>query len=263
MKTLLMTASILAATGSAAFAQDMTAKFRTAADPLEIHASSFIGKRVYAAEAAIDADAYNGTQPDWQDIGEINDVILSRDGAVEAVLVDIGGFLGMGERQVAVEIGSIRFVADDATAEDLSDFFLVMQAPRDVLETAPAYSWAAPDVPSDEAASNEAASQMPLTAREGYAVADPTQLTAEMLTGAEVYDAQDEWIGEVSQLNLDPDGQIAEAVIDVGGFLGIGEKPVAMPIDTVDILRANEGDDLRVYVSMTKEEMDALPTYTE
>ena len=76
------------------------------------------GQRVYAAEVAVDADEYAGVQDGWNDIGEINDVILTRDGKVHAALVDIGGFLGLGERQVALGMENIRFVSDSATAED-------------------------------------------------------------------------------------------------------------------------------------------------
>ncbi len=66
-------------------------------------------------------------------------VILTRDGKVDAVLIDIGGFLGMGERQVALGMEAIRFVSDSATAEDLGDFFLVVNADRTILEAAPEY----------------------------------------------------------------------------------------------------------------------------
>ncbi|WP_260106204.1 PRC-barrel domain-containing protein [Phaeobacter inhibens] len=44
--------------------------------------------------------------------------MLNRDGTVDSVLVDIGGFLGMGENQVAVDMKSVKFVADSSTAED-------------------------------------------------------------------------------------------------------------------------------------------------
>lgn len=287
---------------------------------MEIHASEFIGKRIYASEAAIEGDAYAGAQPDWEDIGEINDVILSRDGNVEAVLVDVGGFLGIGERRIAIDMASVRFVADDATAEDLSDYFLVMQAPRAAFEEAPAYAWphdaamavdnaaentaeaaantaeaageaatdtaeaaadtaaAAGEAAADtaeaaadtaaaageqaaEASENAAAAAREPIVRDGYAAPAAEDLNTEMLTGAKVYDANDEWIGEVSELLITTDGKITDAIVDVGGFLGIGEKPVQLNIGDIDILRKDDGSDLRVYVGMTKEQLEALPTY--
>lgn len=44
------------------------------------------------------------------DIGDINDLIMGQDGRVEAVVIGVGGFLGMGEHDVAVPFGQVRFV---------------------------------------------------------------------------------------------------------------------------------------------------------
>lgn len=285
MKKLMISTALAAIVASSAVAQE--AMFRAEADPMEIAASDFIGKRVYASEAAVNGDAFDGLQDGWEDIGEINDVILSRTGSVDAVLVDIGGFLGIGERQVAVDMTAIRFVSDSSTAEDEADYFLVMNADRASFEGAPEYHWghaameqaetdveaAAEDVEEavDDAAAatetaigtatdTESAERAPVI-RDGYDTPAEEDLTTEMLTGAKAYDANDEWIGEVSQLIIDESGKITHAIIDVGGFLGIGEKPVELAMGDVDILRETEGDDVRVYVSMTKEELEALPAY--
>lgn len=272
MKKLMLSTAFLAATGFSAMAQDGMATFRSAPDAMEIYASDFIGMRVYASEAALDANAANGVQDGWEDIGEINDVILSRDGNVDAVLVDVGGFLGMGERQVAVDMSSIRFVADDATAEDLSDYFLVTNATRVLVEEAPEYTREGMTTTGAMDTSNAMATTDTTVApgtmrepmmRDGYIAATPAEMTTEMLTGATVYGSNDESIGEISQLNIDSSGAITEAIVDVGGFLGMGEKPVALKLSELDILREDGGDDLRVYVAMTKEQMEAMPSYSE
>jgi sporulation protein YlmC with PRC-barrel domain len=277
----------------AAFAQDATTIFRTAPEATEIRASDLIGMRIYREEGAAMGEAYNGLQEGWDDIGEINDVILSRDGSVEAVLVDIGGFLGMGESQVAVDMQSIRFVSDDAT--DVDDFFLVLNAPREVFETAPTYDMSAMDgstMPVDDAAvANEAtAAQTTIdpnapattvdpnaqvtadatadatvdpnaTVREGWSEVAATDLTSESLTGATVYGPDDQSIGEVSDLVLTDDGQVQSAIVDVGGFLGMGEKPVQLDLTDLDIVREVDGDEVRIYIAMTREQVEALPNY--
>lgn len=97
--------------------------------------------------------------------------------------------------------------------------------------------------------------------RDGYMTAEETDLTAEKLTGAAAYDANDEWIGEVSELLLTDEGKVKAAVVDVGGFLGLGEKPVELDLSKIDILRADDGSDLRVYIPMTEEELKAMPDY--
>jgi hypothetical protein len=136
VKRLLLSTAILGAATVPALAQDQTI-FREAPDAMELRASDFMGMRVYAAEAAVEGEEFEGIQEGWEDIGEINDVVMDRDGQVQAVLVDIGGFLGIGERTVAVSMDALQFVSDSATAEEADDFFLVMNANREALEGAP------------------------------------------------------------------------------------------------------------------------------
>jgi hypothetical protein len=51
------------------------------------------------------------------------------------------------------------------------------------------------------------------------------------IVGATVYNDGDERIGTISDLIVTPDGRISEAVLSVGGFLGIGAKLVGVPYD--------------------------------
>lgn len=276
MKQLLLSTALVTATAFGAAAQtdtttteapamsvDSTTIFRQEHDALEIHASDLIGKRVYASEAALDADGYDGMQDGWEDVGEVHDIVLSRDGSVDAVLLDIGGFLGMGEREVAMNMSAIRFVSDEATPEDLSDYFLVVNASRVNFEEAPAYTMndAAPVTATPEAAPANATDAPATTVRDGYMTAEPEYLTAERLTGAAVYDPADVRVGEVSELILSDDGQITQAVVDVGGFLGIGEKPVALPIEDLTILRSDDGNEVMISIGSTKEELEGMPAF--
>lgn len=279
MKKLLLSTAVLSAIATASLAETATVTTTDApvaaspfrmADPLIIPSSEFVGMRVYASEAALDADEVAGLQDGWEDIGEINEVLLRRDGTVDSVLVDIGGFLGIGERQVAVGMESIRFVADTATPEDLDDFFLVMNANRAAFEAAPAYEMKAEDSAAvTEPAATEPAAPM-ATAETMSAEAKPAaaetaeplpEITAEALTGAPVYDSADAWIGEVSQLILTPEGEVSQAIVDVGGFLGLGAKPVALNLDQLDIQREPGSDDLRLRVALSKAELEAMPEH--
>ena len=292
MKTLLTSTALVAALTLPVVAQDApTSPFQTEAMGPAVTASDVIGARIYASEAAIDADAYAGVQDGWDDIGEVNDIVLGRDGSVDAVLVDIGGFLGIGERQVAVDMAALRFVQDDAT--DADDWFLVLQADRATLDTAPdwvmpgadagadvvapegdaamtdqaattADPTAAPGTTEDQAAA-ETLTQDPLTEGttalpEGYAAVGSEELTSELLTGANVHDSTDASIAEVSDLVLTTDGQVTDVVLDVGGFLGMGAKTVAIPMDRLTVARTEAGD-VTLWVDMTKDELKALPDH--
>ena len=293
MKALLLSTALAAGFALPAVAQDAPmSPFQAEAVGPSAYASDIIGARVYVSEAAIDADAYAGVQQGWDDIGEVNDVLLGRDGTVGAVLVDIGGFLGIGERQVAVDMAALKFVQDDAT--DADDWFLVLQTDRATLEGAPEYlrpvmgdqaavtdadKGGLENIPvvneaiSDTAEATPDAMAVPegtdmaaapadgtMVLPEGYTAVGPETLTVETLTGADVRDATDASIAKVADLLLSPEGKVTDVVLDVGGFLGIGVKTVALPMDRLTVAQT-EGGAVRVWVDMTKEELKALPDH--
>ena len=96
-------------------------------------------------------------------------------------------------------------------------------------------------------------------ARDGYANAASHELKASDLESAHVYGHDDETIGSVSELKVGMDGQITEAVIDVGGFLGIGAHSVLVPFRNLTVLRATDGSNVRVHMDTTKEKLKAMP----
>ena len=58
------------------------------------------------------------------------------------------------------------------------------------------------------------------------------------------------------------DGDLDAYVIDVGGFLGLGEKPVALDGHDIDIMRDQSGF-LYVYTHFTEEQLKSQPAYSE
>ena len=105
----------------------------------DMSAETFIGKRLYTSETDVDVNAtYTEIEQDWNDIGEISDLVLSQDGQVKAVLVDIGGFLGLGERTVAVSMDDLRVIRD---GDSENEYFIVFTANRAALENAPEFAW--------------------------------------------------------------------------------------------------------------------------
>jgi putative membrane protein len=61
----------------------------------------------------------------------------------------------------------------------------------------------------------------------------PGQWRASKLEGLNVYNTNDEKIGDISELIVDNNGKIQAVVIGVGGFLGLGERDVAIPFDQI------------------------------
>jgi sporulation protein YlmC with PRC-barrel domain len=80
----------------------MQVQFMTQMQPNQMKASDLIGTRVISSNN--------------ESIGDINDVILDRNGQAMAAVVGVGGFLGIGEKNVAVPFNALEF----ATREQVS-----------------------------------------------------------------------------------------------------------------------------------------------
>src|SRR3569833_3726737 len=70
------------------------------------------------------------------------------------------------------------------------------------------------------------------------------------LVGSKVYNTANENIGSIEDIVLKPDGSMDEVVLSVGGFLGIGDKYVAMPFNAFKVSR--DGRSLKVTTEGTK-----------
>ncbi len=98
--------------------------------------------------------------------------------------------------------------------------------------------------------------------RDGYNRAEPHTLTTSDVENAKVYGRDDETIGSISSLKVGTDGKITDAVIDVGGFLGMGAHSVLLPFSKLTILRETNGSDVRVHLDTTKDKLKAMPHHT-
>lgn len=101
------------------------------------------------------------------------------------------------------------------------------------------------------------------TAREGYATTETHKLATADVENANVYGRDDETIGSVSALKVGTDGKLTDAVIDVGGFLGMGAHSVLVPFSQLTVLRETNGSDVRVLMDTTKEKLKAMPHHEE
>lgn len=92
-------------------------------------------------EGTFHSDALTGNQvkssvEDDEDIGTITDLVIDENGQINAVVVGVGGFLGMGEKNVAIEWDSLELTKD----EDGEDYVITVQASQDALEAAEEYN---------------------------------------------------------------------------------------------------------------------------
>ncbi|TVP73156.1 MAG: PRC-barrel domain containing protein [Rhodobacteraceae bacterium] len=308
MKKFMLTTALVAVTSMGAIAQTTNGAMQTetaamSADTVPAFlVSSFTGKDLYTldTEATRDltqtrqgtnqtmadqermrwesSDVFSGSRDAWNNVGGIDDIVMTKDGEVRGVLIDVGGFLGFGARTVMVDIDDLYFVADDSEASDLDDFFVVATMSREQLEALPEWDedqlsmgfestrnfdsagmGTATEAPMQDGTAEHAEARTEVPA--GYQVMPETERTADRLMGADVYGREGDNIATVDDLVIGADGDITHTVMDVGGFLGIGNHTIALEIDDVDILWNDEDGNVRVQVTMTQEEMESLPEY--
>ncbi len=80
---------------------------------------------------------------------------------------------------------------------------------------------------------------------------------ASKLIGATVYNEKKKTVGTVNDLIIAGDGQVNLAIIDVGGFLGVGAKHVAIPTKLFE----RGAKDTVVLPKATEKELKAMPAF--
>lgn len=122
-----------------------------------------------------------------------------------------------------------------------------------VLSTAIAFPvWAG----TSESASPETRSSTGQSATEAGKVS-VAGISTRAFVGASVHNSEGERIGEVHDLIIGENRDVTHAVVDVGGFLEIGEKRVVVPFTELKI--KDDGD---VIVSASRQELEAWPEFT-
>ncbi len=84
------------------------------------------------------------------------------------------------------------------------------------------------------------------------------ELSAANIEGAAIYGPDDSKVGSVAHMH--GAGAGAEVIVDVGGFLGLGAKPVALPMSSLNFMR-DEGGDVHATTTLTKEQAKDLPEH--
>jgi predicted outer membrane protein len=106
----------------------------------------------HLATSIIGETVYNGAGEDAQNIGEVNDIVIGKDGNIEAIVVGVGGFLGIGEKDVAVDYAQLDWAEKDG------DRWLIAPMTKEQLETQPAFDRTAYEAgPATAAATDPAA----------------------------------------------------------------------------------------------------------
>lgn len=293
IRNLLATTAIASLLATGAYAQTATTTTTAPAATEQTQVKQADG---HLASELIGKTVYNGAGDDAENIGSVTDLVINNDGQVEALVVGVGGFLGLGRKDVALEYSVAEWAERDGNEwliiptnkealEALPDFdrsaFTPQAADAEVGNTTPATgqdigvaagTGAAATAPAATApaADAPAATAPAPAATDGTAVVvdrstltdvDEAAMSAEDIIGTTVYGANDENVGEISDVIL-ADGKVDAVIIDVGGFLGIGEKSVAVGMENLAFMADADGDKY-LYTQFTKEQLEAQPEYDE
>ena len=79
------------------------------------------------------------------------------------------------------------------------------------------------------------------------------------IIGKDVINTAGENIGEVKEIAVTPDGRVSNVVVSVGGFLGVGDRLVALPWNSLDISTASD----EIKANVTKADIAKAPVFEE
>lgn len=225
---------------------------------------------------------YTSVEDSAENIGTINNLVVTSGLGITAVVIGVGGFLGVGAKDVAVDFSQLEW----AERADGSRRW-VLATTAEALGTAPAFIWSDSEevtgepaltpaeeeeqlvdgdpnaAPVDPALTTDQA-ERPVIAtpvdRTGFSEFDETGLTADELRGIGVYGINDEQIGTIGDIITNPDLSFDAVIVDVGGFLGLGAKPVAVGFDNL-AFSADTFGNRYLFLNASREELEAQTAY--
>jgi sporulation protein YlmC with PRC-barrel domain len=179
------------------------------------------------------------------DVGEVSHALVDAQGAIRYVVFDVGGFLGVGERVVAVPWGSFQVVPDETRPH------LVYSGTQAELEALPEMD------------------DIDLNA--GHIDANGTDYNGlvslgQTVTDFNVVDANGQDLGEVEDVILDLNaGQARYGLVDFGGFLGVAENTVAVPWQRMQLVSGEDGEpnDTVFQLNVTEDTLRNAPVFDE
>jgi len=221
----------------------------------------------------------NIKNPANETVGEIKSVYITPDGKVDSVMVGVGGFLGVGEREVRLAWRDLQ-VMDNGEK-------VVVNMTKDQLKAMAPYKYkdeawrgkvfgergiwtddrrAATDartttdnaaaINRDRAMADNRATTTTESTGDFNAQGD---VSANAVIGAKVRNDNKDTVGTVQDIYVDASGNIKTVVVAVGGFLGVGSKDVA--VKWSDIKRSRDGRSVVLTTALTKDELKSMPDY--
>lgn len=218
----------------------------------EVDAGKLIGKNV--------VDAQGNT------VGEIDSVLVNEKGKVDAVVLDVSSFLES-KKLITVPWTDLKTNADGEitssltkeVAKSASDYKYKSDDARGKVLTQSGDVYTAKMADSGEVTSTSTNTTDAAAGAKTAMKNNDGSLNASQIIGLKVTDAQNQSVGEVSEVLLGENGKVDGVVVDVGGVLGVGAHPVRLGWKDLHLM---EKDDTPTgMVKMTVDELKAMPKY--
>jgi sporulation protein YlmC with PRC-barrel domain len=129
LSRLLIASAVAIGVGSGAYAQQTTTGIST---PTSAQTMTSVPTDATTVTNWYKQNVYD---PSENKIGEIADVLIDKSGKIEVFMVSVGGFLGVGEKDVAVPFSAIH------ATEKNGKWYLTMNATKDALKSASGYKF--------------------------------------------------------------------------------------------------------------------------
>lgn len=128
---------------------------------------------------------------------------------------------------------------------------------------APAFAQQSPSAPPAPQATPGTSSQQSGGQKPGFVQSQTAgEWRGSKLIGASVYGPDNQSIGEISDLIVDASGKLKAAVVGVGGFVGVGQKDVAVPFEALHVTPRQSSSSIdKITVTYTKDELRNAPTF--
>ena len=204
------------------------------------------------------------------DLGKIEDVVVHPGGEKSYAVLSFGGWMGMDDKLFAMPWTVLRTVEPDTAMKD-SELSLVLPLDKERLKKAPGFdkkSWPLMANPewTEDVDAFYAGDLNPNAVKPADAAARTSVITwrATELKGTSVKTPTGEKLGDVKEIAIDANGRVCYVALSVGGFLGMGDRLVAVPWDSLTFaLSGDKGDKKLITLASTKKQLEDAPQFKE
>ncbi|HLT01864.1 MAG TPA: PRC-barrel domain-containing protein, partial [Geminicoccaceae bacterium] len=162
----------------------------------------------------------------------------------------------MSSRVLMATVAAIALTAP-AVAQDQTDSLQTQQEQAVEPAQTEQAPMAAPQEPAQEGLAQEEPAAPPPDMSFIDVQDDAQFLAKDEVIGKSVVNIADEEVGTIADLVMDQEQKLVGVVLSVGGFLGIGEKWVAIPVDQIEFPTADQP--ARLQVAVTEEQLKNAP----